>query len=271
MGSLDMTDEPQQKEEVQANNEHVKGEVKQLSNDKRPSAKLQEKIRACASTFRSLNAIVNEVIEIGKSEGFTPKEIGNFIREEMLRSGLSRRTVTNYLPSELKAKPRGVQGAAAKTGTGIREIFSQNPKPNIPRRVRTPRPKNSPTETSVETSFSDTKHNDEKNINHKIVTQNISNHVVDDISSDRTNNLSTVDTIPLAANEPNKANLKTNVLNQEIALPCRESCRYISSQLNKGKNEFYISIKVNLDTGKIISVKIGRNSERETNSFRNIY
>jgi len=68
--------------------------------------------------------------------------------------------------------------------------------------------------------------------------------------------LSTVDTIPTAANEPNKANLKTNVLNQEIALPCRESGRYISSQLNKGKNQFCISIKVDLDTGKIISTKL---------------
>ena len=96
---------------------------------------------------------------------------------------------------------------------------------------------------------------------------NISNHVVDDISSDRTIQIEGV----TAANKPNKANLKTNVLNQEIELPCRESCRYISSQLNKGKNEFCISIEVNLDTGKIISVKIGRNSEQETNSFRNIY
>jgi len=68
-----------------------------------------------------------------------------------------------------------------------------------------------------------------------------------------------------------KYKLKTNVLNQEIAFPCRESLEYISSQINKGKNEFCISIQVNLDTGKIISVKIGRNSERETNSFRNIY
>ena len=80
--------------------------------------------------------------------------------------------------------------------------------------------------------------------------------------------MSTVDTIPLAPNEPNKANLKTNVLNQEIALPCRKSRRYISSQFNKGKNEFYIGIEVNLDTGKIVSAEIGRNSERETNSFR---
>jgi len=105
-------------------------QVVTLSNDKRPSAKLQEKIRACASAFRSLNVIVNEVIEIGKSEGFTPKEIGNFIREEMLRSGLSRWTVTNYLPAELKAKPRGIQVAAGTgTRTEIREKISQNPKP----------------------------------------------------------------------------------------------------------------------------------------------
>src|SRR5215831_8757796 len=136
------------------------------------------------------------------------------------------------------------------TERNIRRYLPAN-NPNIPRRVRTSRPKNSPTETSVETSFSDTKHYDE----------NVSNHVLDDIPSDRTNNLSTVDKIPLAPNEPNKANLKTNVLNQEIEIPCRESLRYISSQLNKGKNEFCISIKVNLDTGKIISVKIGRNSE----------
>ena len=73
------------------------------------------------------------------------------------------------------------------TPRNIRRYLPAN-NPNIPRRVRTSRPKNSPTETSAETSFSDTKHNDEKNINHKFGTQNISNHVVDDISSDRTNN-----------------------------------------------------------------------------------
>jgi hypothetical protein len=80
------------------------------SKDKRqPSARLQEKIRNCVSVFRSLNETVNEVIEIGKSEGFTPKEIGQFIRQEMIKSGLSSRTVTRYLPAELKAKPRGFQ------------------------------------------------------------------------------------------------------------------------------------------------------------------
>ena len=80
------------------------------SKDKRqPSARLQEKIRNCVSVFRSLNETVNEVIEIGKSEGFTPKEIGQFIRQEMIKSGLSRSTVTRYLPAELKMKPRGKQ------------------------------------------------------------------------------------------------------------------------------------------------------------------
>lgn len=82
------------------------------TDKKRPSTKLQEKIKTCVSMFRSLNETVNEVIEIGKSEGFTPKEIGQFIRQEMIKSGLSTRTVTRYLPAELKAKPRGLPVAS---------------------------------------------------------------------------------------------------------------------------------------------------------------
>jgi hypothetical protein len=42
------------------------------------------------------------------------------------------------------------------------------------------------TETRVGTFFSETKHNDERNINHKIGGEGINNHVVKDISSDRT-------------------------------------------------------------------------------------
>ena len=65
---------------------------------KRPSAKLQEKIRTCVSMFRSLNETVNEIVELGRNEGFSPKEIGQFIREETLKSGLSRRKLqTIYL------------------------------------------------------------------------------------------------------------------------------------------------------------------------------
>jgi len=44
----------------------------------------------------------------------------------------------------------------------IRRYLPAN-NPNIPRRIRTSRPKNSATETCVGTFFSDTKHNDEKN------------------------------------------------------------------------------------------------------------
>jgi hypothetical protein len=120
-------DEDQQVDKVETDNPS-----KQLSNDKRPSAKLQEKIRACASAFRSLNDIVDEVIEDGKSEGFTHKEIGNLIREEMLRSGLSRRTVTRYLPSELKAKPRGITASSKQ----IRDKMSQNPKPKPSQQIQ---------------------------------------------------------------------------------------------------------------------------------------
>ena len=96
------------------------------------------------------------------------------------------------------------------------------------------------TETNVGTFFSDTKYNDERNINHKIGAESISNNVVKDMSSDRTvqiedvtskrqiksdsgerprcqelkealkkaTNLSTVDTIPIATNNSDKARSK---------------------------------------------------------------
>jgi hypothetical protein len=101
------------------------------SKDKRqPSARLQEKIRNCVSVFRSLNETVNEVIEIGKSEGFTPKEIGQFIRQEMIKSGLSRSTVTRYLPTELKMKARGKQVSRnlsqKQTQTQVQNQISRN-------------------------------------------------------------------------------------------------------------------------------------------------
>jgi hypothetical protein len=75
--------------------------------NKQPSAKLQEKIKSCAQAFRSLKDIVNELIDLGREEGFEPLEIGQLIRQEMLKSGLSRMTVTRYLPAEFKALPRG--------------------------------------------------------------------------------------------------------------------------------------------------------------------
>ena len=191
------------------------------------------------------------------------------------------------------------------TERNIRRYLPAN-NPNIPRRVMTSRPKNSATETCVGTFFSDTKHNDEKNINHKIGRQSISNDVVDDVSSDETiqiegvtanrnvksdlgeaphsqepkealkeaTNLSTVDAVPIAANKANKADLNTcNVLSLEIPLPSRQCRKYISSQLNEGKNEFCFSVIINVDTGKIISAKTGRNSEWEwdRNGFRVIY
>ena len=70
------------------------------------------------------------------------------------------------------------KGIFADTCLQITLIFQEG----LGRRVL----KNSATETRVETFFSDTKHNDEKNINHKIGRQSISNDVVDDVSSDET-------------------------------------------------------------------------------------
>jgi len=60
------------------------------------------------SLFKSLGDSVQEVIETGQSECFSIKEIGQFIREEMTKAGLTRQTISHYFPSELKAKPGGI-------------------------------------------------------------------------------------------------------------------------------------------------------------------
>ena len=75
-------------------------------------------------------------------------------------------------------------------------------------------------------------------------------------------NLSTLDTIPTAANNSDKADLKTasKFLN-EFSLPSRELHRYVASQRKKGKNEDWLTIKTNPTTGEIVYVKTGRNSE----------
>jgi hypothetical protein len=69
------------------------------------------------------------------------------------------------------------------TERNIRRYLPAN-NPNIPRRVRTSRPKISMTETCPGIFFSDTKHNDETNIEHKIERQSTSNPVVE--TSDQT-------------------------------------------------------------------------------------
>lgn len=45
----------------------------QRQNQKQPSEKLQEKIKSCGLAFHDLNTVVNEVIELGKAEGFFTK------------------------------------------------------------------------------------------------------------------------------------------------------------------------------------------------------
>lgn len=85
---------------------------KQILNEKKeqekaPSKKLKEKIHACISSFQKIGTAVKEALEQGRKEGFADKEVGKMIREEMLRAGLTRQTVNNYLPKSAKAKPRG--------------------------------------------------------------------------------------------------------------------------------------------------------------------
>jgi hypothetical protein len=79
-----------------------------------PSDRLKEKIHACVSSFQKLGAAVKEALEQGRKEGFTDREIGKMIRDEMLQVGFERSTIAGYLPSSAKQKPRGKPGSRNK-------------------------------------------------------------------------------------------------------------------------------------------------------------
>jgi len=47
--------------------------------------------------------------------------------------------------------------------------------------------------------------------------------------------------------------------------------KYIASHRQEGKDEVCFTIRIDQSTGKIISLKTGKNSELEKNSFKVIY
>ena len=69
---------------------------------KQPSDRLKQAINNCSLGFKKLADAIHEALELGKQEGFSPKEIGKMIREEMVRNGFTDRTVRKYLPAEAK-------------------------------------------------------------------------------------------------------------------------------------------------------------------------
>ncbi|MGC1928089.1 MAG: hypothetical protein WA667_03890, partial [Candidatus Nitrosopolaris sp.] len=68
----------------------------------------------------------------------------------------------------------------------------------------------------------------------------------------------------LSSNISNKADLEVEkILNFEVSFPYGDIQRYITALRKKGKNEVWLTITINASTGKMISVKTGRNTELE--------
>jgi hypothetical protein len=97
-----------------------------VSRNKIPSKKLLSVIKGSVLNFKKFRDQAKEAVELGEKEGFTAMEIGNLIREEMLKHGLSLRTVQRYLPAEAKGKPRG-----ASVSKGKEEFSDKNGANNV--------------------------------------------------------------------------------------------------------------------------------------------
>lgn len=71
-----------------------------VHSHKKPSEKLLSAVRGSVLSFKTFTEQAAEAVEIGKKEGFTAKEVGDMIKEEVLKAGLSLRTAQRYLPPE---------------------------------------------------------------------------------------------------------------------------------------------------------------------------
>jgi hypothetical protein len=148
------------------------------------------------------------------------------------------------------------------TERNIRRYLPPN-NPNIPRRVRTPRPKNSITKTFKGTVFSDTKHNDDQDCQEPSENQKLEEEQkrVSAMPTSTTIFTTTLNKVDLGAD---------NIQNYEASLPCRDIQREITALRKNGKSEVWFAITINASKGEMISFKTGRNSELETNSIHGI-
>lgn len=69
---------------------------------RQPSDRLKQAINNCSLGFKKLADAIHEALELGKQEGFSPKEIGKMIRLELKSNNFSDSTIRRYLPAEAK-------------------------------------------------------------------------------------------------------------------------------------------------------------------------
>jgi hypothetical protein len=69
---------------------------------KQPSEKLRQKLDGIVKHIRNCATLVDEVIALGKEEGFSEKQIGRMIREKLKQLGYDPRSIRRVLPSSIK-------------------------------------------------------------------------------------------------------------------------------------------------------------------------
>ncbi len=75
------------------------------------------------SQVRKAKDRYKRILEMGKQLGYSDKDIASDFRNGMLKAGFSDRTIRRYLPSNMKAKPRG---ANTTTPNKIRDKLALN-------------------------------------------------------------------------------------------------------------------------------------------------
>jgi hypothetical protein len=169
------------------------------------SQEFEELYPAAARAFELIPLMYNRLTLV---DGLTHKDaVEKIYNDHHHLSGFTQRNIRRYLPGD---------------------------NPNIPRRVRTSRPKNSITEISAEQHISDTEHTDESNQPQSSKEQNI-----------------------------NKNNFEYEILDFEFHLEWEQVRQYLGDRYKSGRAlEVWFGGKLDKRTGKVIAAYVGRKEER---------
>jgi hypothetical protein len=69
---------------------------------KQPSEQLKQKLDNIVKHIQNCATLINEAFALGLKEGFSEKEIGKMIREQLARIGYNPRTIRRALPPSIK-------------------------------------------------------------------------------------------------------------------------------------------------------------------------
>ncbi|MGH9983302.1 MAG: hypothetical protein ACRD8W_05025 [Nitrososphaeraceae archaeon] len=202
----------------------------------KPSKKLREAILNVVGSFQKTSVCIDHVFSIGREEGFTDVKIGNMVRKEMLAAGYNLRTIRRALPLTSK------QIQKTRKDYYDEDKMSSSAHKNEVHAQSAQKSDNNPYQESVWKELVTEQRSNQPSAEQ--LQQSVQG--IEDNAIFRSARISTL---------PEDSEL----LKFEIPIPREIFWRYVEDHLGEDHdNPFWINGTMNQETGRILSVTMGR-------------